>query len=675
MKNNRFPTWLSFTRLLPWLILAVSFFITHLLWKDARQVSIQKLQIYFDSHVHDITGRIEHQMKTYEQVMRGAQGLYNASESVKRAGFRDYIATQSLTDNFPGIQGIGFNLLVSPANRNRHIAAMKKDGFPEYTIRPPGERDFYTAIIFLEPTNVMNLRAIGFDTFSEPVRRVAMKLARDSGKAAITGKIKLVQETSKDVQAGVLMFLPVYKQGTSNIEIPERRSNIIGWISAPFRMNDLMSGMLGEYKIKSTLTIDIFDGAYISPENLLFNNNASVKANTQFVSQYNAHRQIEVAGRIWSVVVRSLPNFEEPLNNGKEDTIAFFGIVISILMAMLSHSLLTTRDKALGMAHDMTKDLHEQAVQLELEVADRQRAQEELAVKQLQLQALNESLESKVASEVSRNREKDHLLLHRDKLASIGQLAAGVAHEINNPMGFIMSNLGTLTKYVDKLQEYLQALENATSDELRVHAAELRAKLDVPFILEDLPPLIAESLEGADRVKQIVLDLKDFARTDENSLKEIDLNHCIESTANIVRNEIRYVADLNLQLGSIPPVVCNPQQINQVIANLLVNAAHAMDKHGRITVTTSCEEDHVLLTVADTGSGIAPELIGRIFDPFFTTKDVGKGTGLGLSISYDIISKHGGKITVKSELGAGSTFMLLLPVRGPKEIVDIHKME
>jgi len=286
-----------------------------------------------------------------------------------------------------------------------------------------------------------------------------------------------------------------------------------------------------------------------------------------------------------------------------------------------------------------------------------------------ELQTLNETLEARVAEEVNKNREKDSIMLQQDKLASIGQLAAGVAHEINNPIGFIMSNLGTLKNYAEVEKKYLSALE----DTIRIYCPEEESKqleeiykrLDIKFILDDIPPLILESLEGAERVKRIVLDLKDFARTDENHLKETDLNKCVQSTANIVRNEIRYVADLDLQLGNIPLIFCNPQQINQVIANLLVNAAHAIDGHGSITVSTSIESDNVLLSVADTGRGIPAENRTRIFDPFFTTKDVGKGTGLGLSISYDIVRKHGGEITLASEPGAGTTFMIRLPISGP----------
>jgi len=239
-------------------------------------------------------------------------------------------------------------------------------------------------------------------------------------------------------------------------------------------------------------------------------------------------------------------------------------------------------------------------------------------------------------------------------------------------MGFIMSNLQTLDKYAAMEQQYLHAvdetLKNCCSREQRAPLEALSKRLDLTFVLKDISPLITESLEGAERVKQIVLDLKDFARLDEASLKEIDLNQCVQSTANIVRNEIKYVAELELHLEEIPKIVCNPQQINQVIANLFVNAAHAIDGYGHITVSTAHESNHVILTVADTGRGIPAEIRSRIFDPFFTTKEVGKGTGLGLSISYDIVRKHGGEITFTSELGVGTTFMVRLPVGGRGDV-------
>ncbi|MEI6875705.1 MAG: ATP-binding protein [Spirochaetota bacterium] len=279
------------------------------------------------------------------------------------------------------------------------------------------------------------------------------------------------------------------------------------------------------------------------------------------------------------------------------------------------------------------------------------------------------ALEARVAEEVRKNRDKDVLMLQQDKLASIGLLAAGVAHEINNPMGYVMSNLNTLKGYAENLERFTSLLQGLISREGSAEgqrmAEEASEKLDIPYILDDIGKLVAGSSEGAERVKRIVTDLKNFSRSDDAQFKETDLNQCIQSTANVVRNEIKYVAELEFNLGDIPYIICNPQQINQVIANLLINAAHAIDGYGRITVTTSREGEEVILKVADTGRGIPEGFRSRIFDPFFTTKDIGKGTGLGLSISYGIIKKHDGKIGFETETGVGTTFTIRLPVGGP----------
>ncbi len=292
----------------------------------------------------------------------------------------------------------------------------------------------------------------------------------------------------------------------------------------------------------------------------------------------------------------------------------------------------------------------------------------ELIGHQAQLKQLNMELEERIADEVSKNRQKDGLLLQQDKMASIGQLAAGVAHEINNPMGFITSNLGALGKYIASLTQFCTMLQTLVfkcgTDEDQAFVASEEKKLKIKYILNDINSLIEESTEGAERVRKIVLDLKDFARADEKGMKAADINECITSTVNMVRNEIKYIAELDLQLGKLPQVNCSPNQINQVIANLLINAAHAIDKQGTIRVTTRQENENVVLSISDTGAGMTDEVKNRIFEPFFTTKEVGKGTGLGLTICYDIIKKHNGSITVDSEPGRGTEFTIVLPICG-----------
>lgn len=260
-------------------------------------------------------------------------------------------------------------------------------------------------------------------------------------------------------------------------------------------------------------------------------------------------------------------------------------------------------------------------------------------------------------------------VIQQEKMASIGQLAAGVAHEINNPMGFITSNLTSLGKYADRLDEYIAALQKSLYG-CEVHQGlveldQLRQRLKVDYIISDVRELVNESLDGANRVRRIVQDLKSFSRVDQVECCQINLNETLETTINIAWNELKYIATLERDFGEIPDIVCYPQQLNQVFLNLLVNAAQAMEKQGNIIVRTWCDKESAFVSVADTGKGMPEEIRSRIFEPFFTTKEVGKGTGLGLSISADIVRKHGGDITVRSEAGAGTVFTVRLPLKSP----------
>ena len=270
--------------------------------------------------------------------------------------------------------------------------------------------------------------------------------------------------------------------------------------------------------------------------------------------------------------------------------------------------------------------------------------------------------------------EAHNQLLQSEKLASIGQLAAGVAHEINNPIGFVNSNLGTLKNYVDDLLQIIGLYESgrhllAADPALQGRIEAACGKADLDFLRDDIATLIAESIEGTARVRRIVQDLRDFSRVDSVEWQWADLHAGLESTLNVVMSEIRYKADVVRQFGTLPKVECMPAQLNQVFMNILVNATQSIAGHGTITLRSGCLGDQVWISIADTGKGIPPELMNRIFDPFFTTKPVGKGTGLGLSVSYGIVEKHGGRIEVESPPGQGATFTVWLPVKRPPPAV------
>jgi two-component system NtrC family sensor kinase len=301
----------------------------------------------------------------------------------------------------------------------------------------------------------------------------------------------------------------------------------------------------------------------------------------------------------------------------------------------------------------------EQAMQrLEEDIRKRETAEAELLRRNNELTELNARL--------SMAQEQ---LVQSEKLASIGQLAAGVAHEINNPIGYVFSNFETLGTYIARMLSMFKTYEEAEASIGNPAVLEsvraTRAGIDLEFLIEDIPVLMAESREGISRVRKIVQDLKDFSRVDANQAWQwANLHTGIDSTLNIVGNELKYKADVVKEYGDIPDIECLPSHVNQVIMNIVINGAHAITgERGRITIRTGTAGPNVWIEIADTGAGIPREILSRIFDPFFTTKPIGAGTGLGLSLSYGIIQKHNGQIEVQSELGRGTTFRITLPIR------------
>lgn len=297
----------------------------------------------------------------------------------------------------------------------------------------------------------------------------------------------------------------------------------------------------------------------------------------------------------------------------------------------------------------------------------RDRLEQRVLERTAALHALNATLnqeKERLAQLVKKLEAAQAQLMQSERMASIGQLAAGVAHEINNPVGFVNSNLGSLQTYVMSLLKLLAAYEQA-ADSLPQAAtkqiAQVKKDIDFDFMCEDIVVLLTESLDGLKRVTRIVQDLKNFSHVDETDCQLADLEVGLESTLRVVWNELKYKAEVVKVFAGVPQIKCYPFQLNQVFMNLLVNASHALGDKGKITISTGFDDHQVWVAVQDTGKGIPPENLARIFDPFFTTKPVGKGTGLGLSLSYDIVKKHGGHIDVTSVVGQGTTMTVFLP--------------
>ncbi len=274
--------------------------------------------------------------------------------------------------------------------------------------------------------------------------------------------------------------------------------------------------------------------------------------------------------------------------------------------------------------------------------------------------------------DITEHKKMEQMLIQSEKMASIGILAAGVAHEINNPMGYINSNLETLKKYSKKATNFFMGIQKLIDEYSKIKPSnekafikgflELKEDTDINFILKDMKDAIEESLEGSKKVKKIVSSLVDFSEERKTSMRPENINHCIKDTLNKIWNKLKDKAELVEEFGDIPLVECDIDKLNYVFMHILMNAVQSIDNHGIIKIKTYTIEDSIVIQISDTGKGIQKEDIGKIFDMFYTTKDPDEGTGLGLSISHRIIQEHNGTIDVESEPGKGSTFTINLPI-------------
>jgi C4-dicarboxylate-specific signal transduction histidine kinase/ActR/RegA family two-component response regulator len=722
-------------------VLAGTLAITAWMVRSAQQELERDLRAYFEYRVRDAESRIAQRMSAHEQVLRGAAGLFAASGHVERDEFRDYVSALRLEEHHPGIQGLGFSVLVPAASREAHTAAVRREGFPGYSIRPGGDREPLSSIVYLEPFGGRNLRAFGYDMFSEPVRRAAMEQARDSGQAVLSGKVTLVQETERDVQAGALMYLPIYRGGARDRTLAERRADLVGWVYSPFRMTDLMHGIFGERG--SDLDVEIFDGTEPSAESLMYDGDGEPLEGPRGEGSLESTHHLVIANRPWTVVVRPLPVLTERVRKDRPRAVALTGTITSVLLALLVWTLARGRTRAVR-----------EALELAREVAERERAEEALRESEARVSERAAELEavldavpaavmithdrdartiesnrlghellrvtaganvSKTAApgdapthfrifqdgaelapaelpiqvaaarhvtvanaelkflfddgtvrhllgnarplvdgrgepngavgafvDITELKQAQARLMQSDRLASVGMLAAGVAHEINNPLAYVVASLNFL-------DGELTRLAGASPDAF----AEMRQAL-------------AEARDGARRVTHVVRDLKTFARADEEHRTLVDLPSAIESAINLASAEIKYRARVVRSYGPVLPVHANEARLGQVFVNLLVNAAQAIAEghveENEIRVSTSTDPlGRAVVEIRDSGPGIPREIIGHVFDPFFTTKPVNVGTGLGLTICRNIVSALGGEIAVESPDGCGAVIRVALP--------------
>ena len=361
------PEWLRINLWLPWLVLAAALAITWQFWKFEQMNTAQVLQTEFNAQVREIVDNVNQRMRIYEQVLQGIDGLLDRDNHLGRNEFHDYVARLRLEENYPGIQAVGYTQIVPAAQKDQHIAAIRNEGFPDYGIHPEGKRKIYTPVIYIEPFSARNQSILGNDMYSDlaqpgadgpypGVRRAAMELARDTGRATISGKVRLAAEAGADKSelSVFLMYLPVYRQGVAHSTVAERRANIIGWVWAPFRINNLLADILGAQG--KNFEAVIYDDKDISGKMLGYDTGHAGYEGT-WHAMFKAFKHISVSGHPWTVAIRSLPAFEGRLSGDKSKFIVVAGAVISLMLALLTWLLLHGRSFAIQEARRLNKEL------------------------------------------------------------------------------------------------------------------------------------------------------------------------------------------------------------------------------------------------------------------------------------------------------------------------------
>ena len=343
-----------------YLAFAVCLFATLVAWNFSRQHAIDSARDKFNQEVYAARTAITLRMKSYEQILRGGVGLFAASIDVTRENWRRYVTTLRMEEAYPGIQGIGYAPLVPHADKAAHLAALWKEGFTNYEVLPRGDRSVYIPVLFREPFDSFNRRALGFDMSTEPIRRKAMELARDTGAAALTGKVRLLGDSETQNSASVVMFMPVYEHNTSPITIDSRRAALKGYVFAPFRVRELIDVTLGERLTEAGVDLELFESVAIAKETLLYDRDRQPQfADPNFHALFVTQQTLEVGGQTWTLVMRTLPRFENSIDRAQSWLILGGGTLLSLLLLGFLYSLATQHANVHDRASQLTQDLQQ----------------------------------------------------------------------------------------------------------------------------------------------------------------------------------------------------------------------------------------------------------------------------------------------------------------------------
>ena len=672
-------------------------------WNFTNDIAENEARIRFEFRAKQMAEAIGGRMVDYEQVLRGGVGLFAASTSVERGEWRQYVEHLRIEMIYPGIQAIGFVERVPVGQKARHVQRVRADGFRNYTIQPEGDRPEYAPVIYIEPFDGRNLRAFGFDMLSASGRRSTIERARDSGNAAISGKLRLTQETETDTQAGFVMFVPVYRAVMESSTVSERRAAVVGYIYGAFRANDLMRGILGKF---DDIRLRVLDDVPGDDDQLLFDSRAGKPLESD--SMFEMSINLPMRGRTWRLQMNSLAGFEDTVDRVTPVMVGLGSGAISLLVLAIMWSLATTRARAVNLARTMTRDLRSSREQLALAIEGSGQAtfDWDVATGRVVLSKQWAIITGGGPVSLSTTATELMALVHPDDLPQVsGQIRdlmrgklpfyhaehrvrtptgwrwissrAKVVErdEIGRPMRIAGTNLDiTDSKEVERLKaEFVSTV----SHELRTPLTALIGSIGLldrqvaGKLAPDAAMFLGMARQNSERLARLINDILDIEKIEsgrmEFRLDAVQVGPLLER-AILLNAPFAEKLGVRFELGTVDDAVVSADvdRVLQVLTNLMSNGAKFSPAGAAVTISAVVREGTVRVSVTDRGPGVPEEFRGRIFGKFAQAdaSDTRKkgGTGLGLSISRAIIEKLGGMMDYESVPGQGATFFFELPL-------------
>ncbi|GJM02654.1 MAG: hypothetical protein DHS20C08_11550 [Rhodomicrobium sp.] len=604
---------------LAWIILFLSALVSAVAWYVSYTSVMHAAEERFRFKVEDIQASVQRRMEEHEAMLWSGIGVFKASKKVDRTEWYEFVNALNLETFLPGLQGMGYARFMRAGEQEAHIAEVRADGFPDFTIRPAGKREFYSSIVYLEPFSGRNLRAFGYDMFSEPTRRAAMSRARDTGKAAISGMVTLVQETASDVQRGFLMYLPHYKKGMPLETLEDRRAALQGFVYSPFRMNDLMRGILG--RGDEGIDFHIYDGGQKLEGRQMYKGglDGSTAEASPSRTAFTSTHVISVGGREWALDFVSGPNFISAGEESQPFIVAAGAILIDLLLFLTISSLTNQRRNAIKMARGMTQELR-----LAKETAERSTEIE------IVLRRAAEETNAKL------EQANDGLL----KFSSI------VAHDLRAPL--------------KRIETFVEILKEDYNNKFDDEGQDILTRID----------------RGSSRMRMMLDSLHSYAKFSSVSIEgktagiSSIVNDAIENLQGSTGN-----AKITTSLESGLIVSGDRILLGHVLQNLISNSVKFCDKEQPeiLIEAKPGENNRVEVSVSDNGIGIEPEFASQVFNMFerLHDEDEYEGTGIGLSICRKIISDHHGDIAVDTSFTNGTKIHFYLP----KALLDVESID